>query len=170
MVVFLLLRSKLANFSTKCQSPWRIEALHGVIILALRIELIKRSVLIIHSNSCIFYRMIYPLVPIRPLSRIPSLCHSVSLYLLYCSQFCPRHNSSRRSLFMRVSRKEWPVPSAHRGIWHGAGATKSWLHSATLKKSFVLIEKASRQPKFSIQMIRETLRDDSETELETQNN
>ena len=32
-------------------------------------------------------------------------------------------------------------PAAHMGIWHGAGATKSWLHSATLKKSFALIQK-----------------------------
>ena len=52
-------------------------------------------------------------------------------------------------------------PAAHRGIWQGAGATKSWLHSGTLKKSFALIKKVSRQPKYSIWVIRETLRDDN---------
>ena len=33
------------------------------------------------------------------------------------------------------------------------------------KKSFALIKKVSTQPKFSIQMIRETLRDDSRTRM-----
>ena len=51
------------------------------------------------------------------------------------------------------------------GIWHGAGATKSRLFSAILKKSFALIKKVSTQPKFFIRMIRETLRNDSETRM-----
>ena len=48
------------------------------------------------------------------------------------------------------------------GIWHGAGATKSWFHSGRLKKSFVEIKKVSAQPKFSIEMGSETLGDDSQ--------
>ena len=39
----------------------------------------------------------------RPPTSLEFL-HSLSLYA-----FCPRHNSRRRSLFMRVSRNEWPV-------------------------------------------------------------
>ena len=38
-------------------------------------------------------------------------------------------------------------PAAHRGIWHGVGATKACLHSTSLKTSFALIKKVSRQPK-----------------------
>ena len=32
-------------------------------------------------------------------------------------------------------------PAAHRGVWHGADARKSWLHSSTLTKSLALISK-----------------------------
>ena len=35
-------------------------------------------------------------------------------------------------------------PAAHRGIWHSAGATKSWLHYRRKKKVFCLDEKKSR--------------------------
>ena len=52
--------------------------------------------------------------------------------------------------------------AAHRGIWHGVGVMQSWLHSATLTKFFAVIEKVSTQPKFSIWMMRETLRDDNQ--------
>ena len=45
---------------------FRIEVLHGIIILSLRIKLIERSVLIIHSDSWIFSLISCPLVPLRP--------------------------------------------------------------------------------------------------------
>ena len=66
---------------------------------------------------------------------------------------------------MRLSRKEWPHPQLSVGIWHGAGATRSWLHSPSWSKSFGQINRISTQNKFSIQMIRETLRDVSQTRI-----
>ena len=36
------------------------------------------------------------------LPRLPSFSHSTWLYLQYLSLFCPRHNTKRRSLSMRV--------------------------------------------------------------------
>ena len=82
----------------------RIEALHGIIILYVQIELIEGLVLIIHSDSRILCLIISPLVPLRalvglrPPSKTPAFSHSVSLCLLYLSLFCPRHNSRRCSL------------------------------------------------------------------------
>ena len=57
-------------------------------MLSLRIELIERSVLIIHSDAWIFSLIISPEVPLRPLvgprapSKIRSFSYSASLYLL----------------------------------------------------------------------------------------
>ena len=86
----------------------RFEKLNSKIILSLRIELIERSILIVHSDSWIFCRIISPLVPMSPLvglqspSKIPSLCHSAALCLRHLSLFCPRYDSRRRSLVMLV--------------------------------------------------------------------
>ena len=41
-------------------------------------------------------------VPRWPSSKVSSFCPSASLCLLHLSPFCPRHNSSKRSFFMRV--------------------------------------------------------------------
>ena len=106
-------RSKLKNSSTKWQSPWRIIELKSKVILSLPTELIERSVLIIYSDSWITLHghLCIP-VSLPPfhsalwsafgLPRLPSFSHSTSLCLPFLSPFCPRHNSRRRSLFMRV--------------------------------------------------------------------
>ena len=59
--------------------------------------------------------------------------------------------------------KEVNSPTAHKGIWQSAGATKSWLHSGRLQKSFAEMKKSLDAKSFAIQMIRESLRDDSRT-------
>ena len=51
------------------------------------------------------------------------------------------------------------------GIWRSAGATRSWLHSPGRSKSFALARKVSPQPKFSIRMLREALRDSSQIRI-----
>ena len=49
------------------------------------------------------------------------------------------------------------------GIWDGAGATKSWLHSGTLKRSpLPRWKQISTRTQFSIWMIREMVNDDDE--------
>ena len=125
----------------------RIEALHGIIILSLRVELNERSVLIIHSDSWIFWLIISPLVPLRPLvglrppSRIPS---SVTPpHYACCISLCSVHDTTAEgvlslcwcslTLTLTPSMGIWhsagvskgvTTPAAHRGIWRGAGATK----------------------------------------------
>ena len=50
-------------------------------------------------------------------------------------------------------------------IWRSAGATRSWLHSPGRSKSFALAGEVSPQPKFSIWMLREALRDSSQIRI-----
>ena len=51
------------------------------------------------------------------------------------------------------------------GIWDGAGATKSSLHSLTLKKFYVAIKTSLSSAKFYIQLIKGTLRDDNQVRI-----
>ena len=70
----------------------RIEALHGVIILSLQIELIQRSVLIIHSDSWVVCLFISPLVPLGLLQKFlhsvipPHYAFFISLLILMLSR------------------------------------------------------------------------------------
>ena len=61
-----IIRTTSLGILEKGQSPWRIVELNSKIILSLRIELIKRSLLIIHSDSWIFCQLISALVPLPP--------------------------------------------------------------------------------------------------------
>ena len=110
----LLIRcSILKNSSSKGQSPWRVDELNRIIILYLLTELIERSVLSICDDSWVFC-LLHLCIPVSlppfhcarwsafGLPLLPSFSHSTSLCLPYLSPFCPRHNSRRRSLFMRV--------------------------------------------------------------------
>ena len=79
--LFLIRYSKLENSSTKWLSCWRIVELNRRIILPLPEDMICPSVVIICSDSWVLCLLIC--IPL-------SLFHS------------PRHDSRRRSLFMRV--------------------------------------------------------------------
>ena len=85
-----------------------MEALDGITILSLRIELIECSVLIIHCDSWILCSIISPLFPLRPLvglrlpSKVSSFSHSDSQSLPQLSPFCSELNTRRRSFFMLV--------------------------------------------------------------------
>ena len=130
--LLLTRRSKLKSFPPNGNLFLRIEGLHGIIILSLRIELIERSVLSIHSESWIFRLIISLLVPLCPLVglRPPSnfFIYSVSLPVLSEKQL-------QKAFFLHAGvTKRVTSHAAHRGIWDGAGATTSWLHSGTLKK------------------------------------
>ena len=80
----------------------RIETLHGIIILSLRIELIERSVLLIHCDCWICSLTISPLVPLnpvvglRPPSIINSLCNAASLTL--CISLCSVQNTTPKCI------------------------------------------------------------------------
>ena len=186
--LFLIRRSTLKNSSTKWQSPGRIDALHRIIVLFSQMELIERSVLVIHCDSWRISLFISPSVPLRPSVdlRPPSYYFILSLRLTMPAVFfwaavwdtipegilswcwCSLTQTLTTSIGIRHSEgatKGVTSPTVHRDIWHVAGATKSWLHCAIFKKSFALIKNASRQPKFSIWMIRETLRDDSQIRI-----
>ena len=107
----------------------------------------------------------------------------LSIHRFVCLSVSPRHDSRRCSRSMLVlshsdthttSIGVWPIAgatkrvnsrAAHRGMWHSAGATRSWLHSRTEKKSFAKIKKVSTQTELSIWMIRETFRDDNWTRM-----
>ena len=110
----------------------RIEVLHGLVILALEIELIERSVLIISSNSWIFWLVLSsldplcPLVGFRPPSKIPSFSHSASLSLLHLYRTLSKTQFQKAfSLYAGVT-IEVNSPATPRGIQHSAGARKSW--------------------------------------------
>ena len=66
-----------------------LKELHNKINLSLPTTLIQRSNLIIQCNSsvvCLSLSLLiplHPLVGLRPPSKIPSFCHSASLWLLY---------------------------------------------------------------------------------------
>ena len=69
------------------------------------------------------------------LPRISSFSHSTSLRLLLIKTQLQKAFSLSAGVTKGVT-----SPAAHRSIWHSAGATKSWFHSATLKKSLALIK------------------------------
>ena len=126
-------RSELKNSSTKYQFPWRIVELNRRIILPLQDDMVCPSVLIICPDSWMFCLLICtplsllhsfttpfgrPSASLENCSILP-LC--LSLFLVhslipphhaFCISACcsRRDNTRRRSLFMRVSRKVWPVP------------------------------------------------------------
>ena len=57
------------------------------------------------AHSCLSSRVL-----LRPPSEVSSFSHFASLYSCCIALCCsPKHYSRRRSLLMRVSRKEWPV-------------------------------------------------------------
>ena len=125
----------------------RIEALDSEIILTLSTELIESSVLIVHCDSWIFCLFISPLVPLRlcsafGLPRLPSFSHSASLSLLHLYLTLSKTQHQNTFSLNAGATKEVNSPTAHKGIWHGAGATRSWLHSGRLQTSFAEIEKS----------------------------
>ena len=78
-----------------------------------KLTISSASVLNIWSHSSLFCLLISSSLSLMLSSTAPFGRPSASLEFLHSLSldvFCPRHNSSRRSLFMRVSRKEWPVP------------------------------------------------------------
>ena len=134
------------------------------IILPQKTDTIRASVLNIWSHSfqfCLLFSsslslMLSCTVPLGSTSAFLEFLHSLSLSLPVLS---------KTQLFVAFSLHAGALTltlTTSIGIWHSAGATKSWLHSCRLKKSFVGIKKVSVQPKFSIEMGRETLGDDSQ--------
>lgn len=116
-------RVKLKNSSAEWQHPWRIVQLNTKIILSLPTALVERSVLIIRSFSWIalhahlyipvslpwFHCILWSAFGIHSLFLVHSLIlHHCSCCISACC--CSKHDSKRRSLSMRVSRREWPVP------------------------------------------------------------
>ena len=69
-----------------------------------------------------------------------TLCCLVCSSLHLCLSASPKHNNARHSLSLLVLTYSDTLTTSI-GIWDDAGATRSWLHSATLKKSCALISK-----------------------------
>ena len=88
-------------------------------------------VLIILGNSSVIYLFIALLIPLRPLvglrppSKIPSSCYSASLYLLHLCLLLSNTPFQKAFSHNAGATKGVPRTAAHRGIWYGAGATKS---------------------------------------------
>ena len=117
------------------------------IIPSLPTELIERSVLYIYCDSWVVKKTNLSLDSTAPCGRpvapvkIPSFSHSASLSLLHlCLTLSKTQHQNTFSLNAGAT-KEVTSPAAHRGTWHGAGATKSLLHSGTLKKPFALVKR-----------------------------
>ena len=161
----LFRRSKSTNSSTKWQPPWRIVDLNRKIILFLPTDLIEDSVIIICCDLKVVCQFISPLAPLRPVVGLwpPSNSFILSFHLTITSASLsdPVQNTTPEgvpskcwySLTLTLTTsigishsagvtKGVTSPAAHRGIWHGAGATRSWLHSPRLSMSFAVIEKS----------------------------
>ena len=57
------------------------------------------------------------------LHRLPLFSHSASRRLLHLSLFCPKHNTTRRSLWVLVLSHSDTLTTSS-GLWHSEGATK----------------------------------------------
>ena len=120
-------------------------------ILSEKTDSIRASVLNIWSHSFPFFVCSpvshaqfqsftwFPKVSLRPLVglRPPSNFYIYSLSLPVLSK---KQHQNVFSLHAGVT-EGVNSPAAHRVLWYDADATKSWLHSATLKKSAVQIKK-----------------------------
>ena len=153
---------KWKNSSTKWQFLWKIEVNHPSFNdLAISSQHLLRlfAVLSIHLFISVSHPHSFTM-------------HAVSLSICQSKTqlqkaFSP--NAGARTLTLTTSKgicrsadatKRVTSPAAHRDIWHGAGVTKSWLHSPAVKKLFAVIRKVSTQPKFFIHRIRQMFRDD----------
>ena len=94
-----------------------------------------------------------------------SFSQSASLCLLYLCLLLSKTQFQKAFSLNAGAAKEVNSPAAHRGIWYGAGATKSWFHSTTLQKSFAGIKECLNAKTLAIQMIGESLTDHSRTRL-----
>ena len=107
-----------------------IAALHGIIILSLWIELIERSVVIIHSDSWIFCLIISPLVKLRLLVglRPPSNSFIISFCLTLTTESLsdPVQNTTPEGILSKCWCSLILTLTTSMGIWDGAGAAKSW--------------------------------------------
>ena len=112
--------------------------LNSKINLSLPIELIECSVLIIHSDSLITCMIMSSLVPLRPLA---SLCreflHSlIPPYSHCCIALRSARNTIPEGVFSSCGCSLTLTLTTSRGIWHGAGATKSWSSNLSLSCSW----------------------------------
>ena len=111
------------------------------IILSHKTDRIRASVLNIWSHSFLLCLLISSSLSLMHSCTVPlgstaaslEFLHSLSLYA-----FCLRHNS--KSVLSSCGCSLALTLTISIGIWHSAGVTKSWLHPATLKKSFALIK------------------------------
>ena len=124
----------------------KIVELKRRIIVPLPTDLIEGSVFRICSQSRLICLFISPSIvqfhdtlwSAFGLPRLPSFSLSASLCLLHLSVLSKTQHQITFSLNAGAT-KEVNSPAAHWGIWHGASANKSWLHSANLQKSFAEI-------------------------------
>ena len=127
------------NSSTKWQSSFRIKVLHGINIVSLRMKLVERSVLIIHSASWIFCLIISPLVSLPLWSAFgflrkflhsvtpPYYAYRISLRSVQDTTPCGVLSLCRCSLTLTLT--------ISIGICYNAGATKSWSSVVSLSCS-----------------------------------
>ena len=160
----LLCRSKLTISSTKWQSPWRIVEWNRRIILSMPTDVIEHSVSSISSDSMLICLFISLLVPLRPLVglRPPSNSFILSFRL---TMLAAVQNTTPEGVPSKCWCSLTLTLATSMCTLDGAGATKSWFHSATLTKSFALAKKVSTQLKFCIWTILETLSDESQIRI-----
>ena len=140
------------------------------IILSQKTDRNRASLLNIWLHSSLFSLLICSSLSLMlsctgPKFHLVSLLPRISLFTLFLYQFCPRHDTRRRSLFMRVSRDEWPVPQLTE-VYRMLRVPRN--PGCTLLPSRSLLpwsKKVSRQLKFCLQITRETLRADSASQI-----
>ena len=132
----LLIRcSILKNSSSKGQSPWRVDELNRIIILYLLTELIERSVLSICDDSWVFCLFICASLSLfhrstarfgRP-SGSPYFLHSLTLpHYVFRISLRSVQDTTPEGVLSSCGCPLTLTLNTSIGIWHGAGATKSW--------------------------------------------
>ena len=164
--LFLLVAGlKLKNSLTKRQSPPQNSRDKSFFLRKLTTS--SASVLNIWSHSFLVCLLIFSSLSLILSCTVLLGSTSTSLEFLHLLSFSTR-SVQDTTLEGVLSSCVWSFSrtlTTSIGIWHCAGATKSCLHSPRWSKSSVVIKKVSTQPKFSIWMIRETLRDDNQIRI-----
>ena len=186
--LLLIRRSKLKNSSTKWKSTsqiWRVDQQNHSFLAnwtnwalsshySLWILDILPAHLCIPVSSPQFHCALWSAFGLpRKLLHSPTLSltfsrlfsHPASLCLPYLCQLLSQTQFQKAFSLNAGATKEVSSPAAHKVIWHGAGATRSWLHSPSWSKSFAEIKKCLKAKIFAIQMIGESLRDHSRTRI-----
>ena len=132
-----LRRSKLANPSTKWQSPWRIVEWNRRIILSLPTDLIEHSLSSICSDSRLICLFISPLVPLRPVVglRPPSNSFILSFRLTMPAAV---QNTTAEDVPSTCWCSLTLTLATSVSIWHCAGATKSWFSVLSMSCSLLI--------------------------------